>query len=205
MIITSNLMLVLLLQWEVEGSLKSTPTEERLRLTPPLPERVKWSTGNPCTAISGATECWMTVSNNPGKKQCRSTHQEFIDNDINSILGEDYSKWDLIIKWQEKNKNHQQLSSFALLKISLRHVYRGKKARKTQHETWTWMVNDCCDSQSGLGRLNAMRMLKSSMPLSHNTSNFSFLPKRLGCLMESLTKQKRKQETNVSKIANFSF
>lgn len=58
--ITSNFTLVLLLQLELAGSLKSKPAEKRHKLTPPLPEREKLSTGKPWTPISGETECWIT-------------------------------------------------------------------------------------------------------------------------------------------------
>ena len=179
MITTSNLMPVVLLQWEVEGSLKSTPAEKRHRLTLPLSEWEKWSTGNPCTAVSGVTENWMTVNNNTGKKQCNYNNaamQELIKNNNIQLL---------------KKTQH---SSFNLQKI----LFNTPKGLK--HETSTWMVNDCCDVQSGLGRLNAMRMFESSRPLFHSTSNFSFLPKRLGCLMESLAEQTQQHK---HKYVNF--
>lgn len=46
-IFTSNFMLVLQLQFELAGSLRSKPAEKRQRFTPPLPEREKLSTGTP--------------------------------------------------------------------------------------------------------------------------------------------------------------
>lgn len=57
-ILTSNFILVLLLQLELAGSLRSKPAEKRQRFTPPPPEREKLSTGIPWTPISGETECW---------------------------------------------------------------------------------------------------------------------------------------------------
>lgn len=46
-IFTSNFKLVLLLQFEFAGSLRSKPAEKRQRFTSPLPEREKLSTGTP--------------------------------------------------------------------------------------------------------------------------------------------------------------
>lgn len=61
---TSNLIVVVLLQLGVIDSPISKPKENRQRLIPLLPDRVKLSTGDPCTAISGVTECWFNCSNN---------------------------------------------------------------------------------------------------------------------------------------------
>jgi hypothetical protein len=57
--LTSNLTLVPEVQFEVVGSLSSTPSDNRLRFTPLLPDRVKLSAGKPWTAISGDIECWL--------------------------------------------------------------------------------------------------------------------------------------------------
>lgn len=57
---TSNLTLIVLLQWEPLGSLISTPAEKRRRLTPLAPERAKLSAGDPWTLTSGEFECCMS-------------------------------------------------------------------------------------------------------------------------------------------------
>lgn len=55
--LTSNLILVPEVQFDVAGSLSSKPSDNRLRFIPLLPDRVKLSAGNPWTATSGVIEC----------------------------------------------------------------------------------------------------------------------------------------------------
>lgn len=52
-------MLVVLLHLELAGSLRSMPTDNRDKFTPPLPDREKLSMGMPWTPISGEIECWL--------------------------------------------------------------------------------------------------------------------------------------------------